>query len=346
MIGVSSPVGVGVADGKEEVRKGYGTPVADLQLSISKMQGPINDTSLTARLGHVPYPPVKITSKPLSLSVCPSDSLRTAAEQTPNFPRLFVTGNSIFQLLENILPNCERILTEDSPAKVLIDRVLAKVSTVAGDPTTVRNLGHVDLPVWQYKTYLSPVNEILESKDIQAGMDLGDKPDEVRKWEVTHFNHLTGCWALKKSQAGGKFLPLALIWVQSSASIPSYIFPKLWTAVNRGLITMDSAGKVNLDNHRAGIEYTDAVTTIITRAIEHMFRRLATLRVRVGILTTYDHSLIFHVKNHHIEISRILDRDGASPSNPLGSIMPLFTAISLLKADTYRHDAAWKVTIP
>ncbi|RXK37226.1 hypothetical protein M231_05516 [Tremella mesenterica] len=308
------------------------------------MQPIPNQITFGTRLANLPHMPAEIVSNPLTISVNPLNSLARAAHQTPLFPRIFETAQTIIPQIRAVLPIFDQNLALDPVAKTEVDNILARVDRAAG-PLGVHQFGHSDLQKWQFDTYLSNLNEILELKTLQNGMNTGDSANEVRVWDSTSYMNLQNTWVLKRGNVVDKFTPLVAIYVQSDASIPSHIFDRLHSAINRRLITMNEDGQVSLNRQGAEIEFDGPTTTTIIRAIEHMFRRLATLRVRIGILTTYERSLVFFVNRHHIEVSQVFRRNGASPTNPLGSFMPLLTAISLLNIIFYRHDDTWSVKL-
>ena len=67
-----------------------------------------------------------------------------------------------------------------------------------------------------------------------------------------------------------------------------------------------------------------------------MWRRMSELKVRMGILTTSEGTVILYMKDGFVQVTKLLHHGQACASRPLESTIPLFLAIQLLSGAPFR----------
>ncbi|RXK37220.1 hypothetical protein M231_05510 [Tremella mesenterica] len=272
----------------------------------------------------------------LHLPTRPSGTaLHRAAQSTrPRFPRTFSLSDAVVTLLENHLFQFDNAISTSPQALAAFNAELFNAQLTSITTGRTRPSTPASLPDWHRVIYLAPINNLLEDVNIKNAFDPLFEMNEERKWRSGGIVGTKGPWILGREVpegAGEKFQPLAVVWEQSTVSILNTDFELLRYAIQQNSISIDETGNAIVGNLGDREES-------LRRTIGHMWLRLAAHRVRIGIFTTHERSIIFYVNNNRVEVSRVFRRGEGGLGNVLGGLMPLFTALSFLHPSDYLFD--------
>ncbi|RXK37216.1 hypothetical protein M231_05506 [Tremella mesenterica] len=251
------------------------------------------------------------------------------------FPITFILSDDILTLLQRSLTTLnDRIpLTfgaHDTFTATLNNAILMSVIPTAAPETPKELTAH------HRAAYFDHINRLLPS-NVASGVLRGVDEGRTRRWIEGGLKGINGPWLLCRGEARAR-QPLAFVWEQTTKAISNDKFDLIHRAISHRIITLRSSGDVVVNPLRAYLVGSEIEGEAVGGIMSHMWMRMALNRVRIGVMTTHERTMVFYVKNSKIEVSRVFVRGSGGEDNVFGGLMALLTALSFLNPDDYLFD--------
>ncbi|RXK37218.1 hypothetical protein M231_05508 [Tremella mesenterica] len=260
------------------------------------------------------------------------------ANLSTNFPRSFTLGDGITSVLEDQLSKLDQALVDPNLTREAFLHLINTVTNLSNQYQG-QNLGMKELSNMHGDVYITPLNTFLRTRHLGDVLKFGDDHPEPRSWVKGGIQFLTNQWVLRHTTKKGQEQPLACVWEQSVLTVPLATFDNIRRAIGLDLVSMDARGHVKVVNHYSLV----GDERRIERILEVMWTKLATLQIRLGLLTTHERSLLFFMNNGRVEVSRVFSKNEGAVTGTLDGVLPLFVALSTLTPLHYLVEAGGPV---